>query len=193
MVKDNNLIQNCQLRSLENTGGSLCFKERLFRSIARRVYTTLKRLRKAMSRVQFFRITYFGLKDLAKLISGNKRYETDVQHEISLIPTLNLQPGEKIRVKSIEEIRKTLDENGKYKGLAFTPAQKKYCGGTYVVLKRLERAFNEGTWKMFKMKDTVLLKDVVCDGKGGVGYEWDGCDRHCLLWWKEIWLERFKD
>lgn len=193
MIKDDILLQDCQLRSLECSGGSLCLKERVFRMIARRINITLKGIRTAMSRVELFRVIYFGLKNLTRIISGKGKYYADEQDEASLIPTLNLHPGEKVKIRSIEEIRKTLDENGKYNGLAFTPAQKKYCGGTYIVLKRLERAFNEGTWKMFKMKDTVLLKDVVCDGRGGIGYEWDGCDRHCLLWWKEIWLERVEE
>lgn len=146
-----------------------------------------------MSRVKIIKRIYLGLKNLYRIINGMAKYNNDKRDDALFLITLSLQPGEKVRVKSLDQIRKTLDDNGKFQGLAFTPAQKKYCGGAYIVLKRLERAFNEGTWKMFRMKDTVLLKDVVCDGKGGPGYEWNGCDRHCLLWWKEIWLERIDE
>ncbi|MFY9397999.1 MAG: hypothetical protein WAR22_06520 [Desulfomonilia bacterium] len=106
------------------------------------------------------------------------------------LPPLGLRPGERVMVKTLDEILKTLDQNGKYQGLSFTVAQRKYCGGTYTVLKRLEKVFDERRWKLSRIKDTVLLDSVVCDGDGGVSREWDGCDRHCLLWWKEAWLKR---
>ena len=106
------------------------------------------------------------------------------------IPPLNLKPGERVKVKSYEEIQETLDQNCKYQGLSFTVAQRKYCGRTYTVLKRLEKVFDERRWKLSKIRDTVLLDGVVCDGAGGISREWDGCDRYCLLWWKEAWLER---
>ena len=54
------------------------------------------------------------------------------------IPPLNLQPGELVRVKSLAEIRASLDENNKFQGLAYTVAMEKYCGGTYRVFKRVE-------------------------------------------------------
>jgi hypothetical protein len=96
-------------------------------------------------------------------------------------------------VRSLDEILKTLDQNGKYQGLSFTVAQRKYCGNTCTVLKRLEKVFDERRWKLSRIKDTVLLEGVVCDGAGGVFREWDGCDRHCLLWWKEAWLKRIEN
>ncbi|WP_243668663.1 hypothetical protein [Methanoculleus chikugoensis] len=42
---------------------------------------------------------------------------------------LDLQPGEFVQVRSLEEIRSTLDENGKYKGLLFMPEMEDFCGG----------------------------------------------------------------
>ena len=107
-----------------------------------------------------------------------------------LVPPLHLMPGEQVRVKSYEEIQEILDQNRKFQGLTFTVAQRKYCGATYTVLKRLEKVFDERKWKLSKIRDTVLLDGAVCDGAGGITREWDGCDRHCLLWWKEAWLER---
>ena len=109
------------------------------------------------------------------------------------LPPLGLKPGERVMVKPFDEILENLDQNGKYQGLSFTVAQRKYCGNTCTVLKRLEKVFDERRWKLSRIKDTVLLEGVVCDGAGGVFREWDGCDRHCLLWWKEAWLKRIEN
>ncbi len=76
-----------------------------------------------------------------------------------------------MRVKTLEEVRKTLDKGGKYQGLYFTITQTRYCGGTYTVLKRLEKIFDERRWKLSKIKDTVLLEGVFCDGAGGIKKE----------------------
>ena len=95
-----------------------------------------------------------------------------------------------MKVRSLEEIQKTLDKGNKCQGLAYTPAMRKYCGGTYYVLKRVEKVFDERNWKLSSIKDVVLLDSVFCDGSGGVGKAWDGCDRTCYLWWKEAWLEK---
>lgn len=106
---------------------------------------------------------------------------------------LNLQPGEKVRVKPLEEIRRTLNRDHKYEGLSFFPPMEKFCGGTYTVHKRVKKIFNERTWKISKIKNVVLLEGVFCDGVGGVEKTWDGCDRSCYLWWKEGWLERVSE
>jgi len=111
-----------------------------------------------------------------------------------LIPdTLNLRPGEKVRVRELSEIKKTLDSHHKYQGLEYTPAMDGFCGGTFTVFNRIENAFDERRWKMSRVKNVVLLKDVFCDGESGMGLDWDGCDRRCFLWWKEAWLERLSE
>jgi hypothetical protein len=105
-------------------------------------------------------------------------------------PLLRLQAGERAKVKSLEEIRATLDANGKCQGLAYTPAMEKFCGGTYRVFKRVDLAFDERKWKLSKMRNVVILDGVLCDGQGGLDKTWTGCDRSCFVWWKEAWLER---
>ncbi|HPN33613.1 MAG TPA: hypothetical protein PK843_03810 [bacterium] len=185
-------MEHCQLKSLE-CAEKLSFWQRAPRLAVNSAFREFQRIRRTLAQVGFLHKAYIGLRDGFKRSHSEQKPIDRTRRPGSLSPTLHLQPGEKVRIKTIEEIQQTLDKSGKFAGLAFTPAQKKYCGGEYVVLKRLERAFNEGTWKMFKMRDTVLLDDVVCDGRGGIGCDWDGCDRHCLLWWKEIWLERVPD
>jgi hypothetical protein len=99
-----------------------------------------------------------------------------------------------VRVKSFEEIMGTLNDENKFQGLAFTPAtMSKYCGGTYTVLRRVGKIFDEKKWKLSKIMNVIYLDSVYCDGAGGAEKEWDGCDRLCFIMWKEGWLERISD
>jgi hypothetical protein len=42
----------------------------------------------------------------------------------------------------------------------------------------------EHTGEFRRMKNTVLLDGVLCDGWGGA------CDRSCFFFWREAWLKR---
>jgi hypothetical protein len=97
---------------------------------------------------------------------------------------LNLQPGDLVEVKAAEEILKTLDSKNRHHGLVFTPEMKKHCGKKYRVYKRLELMFDEYHKSQRRLKNTVLLENVVCEGTGL------GCDRSCFLYWREAWLRR---
>jgi hypothetical protein len=46
---------------------------------------------------------------------------------------LNLQPGEWVQVRSIDDISTILDGERKYKGLYFMPEMEKFCGEKYKV------------------------------------------------------------
>lgn len=98
---------------------------------------------------------------------------------------LSLRPGEWVEVKSEAQILATLDKNGKYKGLYWMCNMRKFCGKRYRVYKRLERMLLECTGEYRKIKNTVLLEEVFCDGE-----EWYGCDRTCFHFWREVWLKR---
>jgi len=105
---------------------------------------------------------------------------------ISPMKDLNLQPGELVEVKTEKEIIETLDEKGKHKGLLFMPEMLKHCGGQFKVYKKLERMLIETTGEIRRMKNTVLLDGVLCDG-------WQGaCDRSCFFFWREAWLRRIE-
>ena len=97
---------------------------------------------------------------------------------------LDLTPGQLVEVKSLEEILKTLDDKGRYHGLVFTPEMRKHCSKRYRVYKRLELMFDEYHKSQRRVKNTVLLEGVVCEGTGL------GCDRSCFLYWREAWLRR---
>ncbi len=101
---------------------------------------------------------------------------------------LNLQPGELVEVKSFREIAKTFDKNQRCKGLYFMGEMRQFCGRQFRVFKRVNRILLESTGEIRKVKNTVLLGDVVCDG-----HVWYDCDRSCFYYWREAWLERVEE
>jgi hypothetical protein len=100
-------------------------------------------------------------------------------------PALNLKPGELVRVKSLAEITKTLDSNGKNNNLLFAPTMMSFCGQVMRVQDRVENIILEATTKQRKIKDTVLLEGSTCDG---ICHRM--CPRQSFLFWRECWLER---
>jgi len=55
---------------------------------------------------------------------------------------LDLQPGEWVRVKSQEEILKTVTYDSRNRGMYWDAELAPYCGGTYKVLHRVYKLFN---------------------------------------------------
>ena len=98
---------------------------------------------------------------------------------------VNLKPGELVEVKAEREILATLDADGKNRGLLWMRGMKDYCGKTYKVFRRVETILLESNGKLRKMRNTVLLEGVICDGS-----EFYGCDRSCFHYWREAWLRR---
>ena len=99
---------------------------------------------------------------------------------------LDLRAGEIVEVRSQKEIFATLDDQGKLKGLRFTPEMVKSCGKQFRVYKKLDKIILEATGELRKIKSgTVLLEGVFCDGCAH-----GGCDRSCFSFWREAWLKR---
>ena len=94
--------------------------------------------------------------------------------------------GELVEVKSAEEIRATLDANGKNRGLIFGTTYTPYCGKRYRVRSHLDQMIIEKTGQMRELTNTVVLDDIVCMCPGVVG----GCPRQDSIYWREIWLRR---
>lgn len=101
--------------------------------------------------------------------------------------SLGLEAGEWVRVKSADEIARTLNKQGKNRGLAFTVEMLPFCGRTFRVLRRLEKMINEPTRRLIRVEGTVILEGVTCDGchilRGG-------CPKNNYHYWREVWLER---
>lgn len=102
---------------------------------------------------------------------------------------LNLQPGELVRIKPLEEINRTLDRNSKNRGMSFDPEMAKFCSGTYRVAKRIDKIIEEHSGRMLHFGTScVILEDVFCHS------EFSSCRLFCprsiYSYWREIWLVR---
>jgi hypothetical protein len=104
---------------------------------------------------------------------------------------LGLVAGERVRVKSKPEILATLDAENRCERLSYMPVvMDRFCGREFRVRTRVDRFFDERNWRMMKLKNVVLLDEVVCEPPPDADISWAGCQRSCLLFWKEAWLER---
>lgn len=88
-----------------------------------------------------------------------------------------------VAIRPLEEILATLDDKGALDGLPFMPEMARYCGGRYRVFRRAARTCVEGIGER-TMHDAVFLTGLRCDGSSH-----DGCQRGCLFFWKQEWLQ----
>jgi hypothetical protein len=100
---------------------------------------------------------------------------------------LDLQVGELVEVKSLKEIKQTLDRRGWNRGLHFAPEMIPYCGRRLRVAARADSMIREGTGEMRSMKNTVILENCTCDS---ATWAFGGCPREDYIYWREIWLRR---
>jgi hypothetical protein len=118
-----------------------------------------------------------------------RRKGTILESESTPTVTLNLQPGELVRVKSHEEILRTLNVNSRNRGMYWDAEMVPYCGGTYRVLHRVTQIINESTGEMQTMKNPcIILDSVICQAKYSQCRMF--CPRSIYPYWREIWLER---
>jgi hypothetical protein len=120
-------------------------------------------------------------------VHGGKRYPfIDGRLQKTPQETLDLQPGELVRVKSKDEIVRTLDVNNRNRGMTFDAEMLKYCGRHARVLRRVTRIIDERTGKMMEFGNPcIILEDVICTSD----YH-RLCPRAIYPYWREIWLER---
>ncbi len=114
-----------------------------------------------------------------------------IQGKLKRTPSesLNLQPGEEVEVKSLEEIVATLDVRNRNRGMAFDKEQAPYCGQRHVVHSRVTRIIDEPTGKMMELpNDCIVLKDVAC--RSCYSEKRIGCPRAIYSYWRECWLKR---
>lgn len=105
------------------------------------------------------------------------------------LSTLDLQPGELVRVKSFEEILATINKANKNRGLYFDAEMVPYCGGIFRVRSRVERFLDEKTGVMRHMKTPGVILDAAwC--RSFYSERRAFCPRAIYAWWREAWLER---
>jgi len=107
-------------------------------------------------------------------------------------PSLNLRPGDLVRVKSYDEILATLDGNNRNRGMYFDAEEVPYCGGTYRVRSLVTKIIDERSGKMLHLQgNPVILEDVWC--KGHYSDRRMFCPRAIYSFWRQAWLERVDD
>lgn len=105
--------------------------------------------------------------------------------------TLDLQPGELVRIKPYKEILKSLNTRDRNRGLYFDAEEVPYCDKSYRVLKRVTKIINERTGKMREMKTPcIVLDSVICESRYSECRLF--CPRSIYSYWREIWLERIE-
>jgi hypothetical protein len=99
---------------------------------------------------------------------------------------LGLRVGDSVEVRSVAEILATLEPDGTFEAVPFMPEMLEYCGKRFRVFKRADKTCdNIKAWSLRRLRDSVHLESVRCDGCGH-----GGCEAGCLIFWKEAWLKR---
>ena len=101
---------------------------------------------------------------------------------------LDLKAGDWVEVKSTDEIRLTLDFDGRNYGLSFEPDMVDFTGRRFQVEFPIQKIILEQTGKMIPLANTVALKRVACEGLCT-----KNCPRNNTLYWPEIWLKRIEE
>jgi hypothetical protein len=116
----------------------------------------------------------------------NREVRLDTHEGTAAAVTPFLRPGEVVEVRSAAEILATLDADGTIDGMPFMPEMLRYAGQRLSVSRRVEKLCDTIAWTgSRRMRDTVYLEDLRCDGSGH-----GGCQAGCMLYWKEAWLKR---
>lgn len=87
-----------------------------------------------------------------------------------------------VEVRPLNEILATLDGNGTLDKLPFMPEMSALAGRQFRVTSRAFKTCVDDA-EMRSIDNTVFLDEVRCDGKAH-----GGCDKACLIFWKEEWL-----
>ena len=154
-----------------------------------------QRFKKCLSAVAARNLSVWGMMKRILIWTWWKTHNRLIgQHawgEAEKTPTLalGLQPGDMVEIKSLEQIRTTLNRDGRNRGLHFSADQRPFCGGKYRVRSRADNFIAEGTGEMKHFRNTVILEEVLCDS---ATFAFGGCYRADLLYWREIWLKKIE-
>ena len=102
-----------------------------------------------------------------------------------------LRPGDLVEVRSPAEILQTLDADGAVDHLPFMPEMVDFCGKKCRVAKRVVKTCFSGsisTMLAFRTDDVVTLDGLRCSGAAH-----DGCQKACMIFWRETWLRKVDD
>jgi len=106
---------------------------------------------------------------------------------------IDLRPGDLVEVKTPREILNTLDPAGTVEQLPFMREMVEYCGQRFRVSRRAVKICASGmkggsVLRGFRTDDVVILEGLRCSGA-----DHDGCQKSCVILWKEAWLRKVDD
>jgi hypothetical protein len=97
---------------------------------------------------------------------------------------ISLKVGDRVEVRSREEILLTLYENGCLDNLPFMPEMFAFCGQRFQVYKRAHKTCDTVFPIRGRRVESTVHLDTRCDGQAH-----GGCQAACLLFWKVDWLK----
>lgn len=103
------------------------------------------------------------------------------------VSDLQLEIGDRVRVKTFEQIVDTLDSKGCNRGLWFDQSEMKpFCGSVMTVTRKVTRLIDEHDGRLLELKvPSVVLNETQCSG-----LKRRFCGRGMLHFWREVWLEK---
>lgn len=104
--------------------------------------------------------------------------------------SLDLQSGEWVEVRPLDEIGRTLDASARHRGLTFTDEMAQHCGQRFRVRRRVMRIIDENSGEMleFRKNACITLEDMVCTGDKATRVWF--CRKDNYPYWREAWLQR---
>jgi len=110
----------------------------------------------------------------------------EIRERTSPHEALALQPGDRVRVKAMPDIERTLNHDSRNRGLWFDRDLIRFCGGEYRVHARVNRIINERTGKLV----TLSIPNIILEGVTATGEYLAFCPQNDAIFWREIWLQR---
>jgi hypothetical protein len=99
----------------------------------------------------------------------------------------HLRKGDLVRIRSVDEILSTLDDDSTVDGLLFMSEMLQFVGREFRVQASAHKTCapgrEEGQGGIRQMDNTVHLVGVKCDGSAH-----GGCQAGCQIFWREEWL-----
>jgi len=97
---------------------------------------------------------------------------------------MKLRAGDWVKIRSKEEILKTLDKNGQLEGLPFMPQMFQYCGQRFRVFKRAHKTCDTVNGTGGRRLANGVHLELRCNGES-----YGNCQAGCLIFWKTAWLK----
>lgn len=175
----------CQIKNIGEMGSEIPFLVRI-----RQLLTNLKKPQILLLILEGKIARY--KKSMKRKISkrSTKTAKKQNSKELKNHPVPTFKAGDVVKIRSKEQILKTLDKDKKLDGCFFMNEMWQYCGTKHKVFKIVEHFFDETNFKLYKARKIILLEGLHCSGE--LPYLEHRCDRSCLYFWKEDWLEKIK-